>query len=270
MGLAQGEKRFEFGTGFLGVTNHERFALPVEPEFSKQSRFVEIVVNPLRRLPRPRVDHEGNLRRPSAGLADLAEDRTQRSIHQGVRLRVGGVENQCVNAGVGQQAGVPAEHPGVGGIVVAVKRLAPPVIARRTPQRGIGLAQNVRVLSQDLGDVVGRAALAAEVREEVKDPHETVSRGGPASFAVGSVRPRASVAGHGVPGFTASRFVWPKRAGTPSRHATATKRRPMKTGTRIPAHLNSRRFSDIVVKPQDQSPFSKSSQTRGQSPDNSG
>ena len=92
------------------------------------------------------------------GRKDLAELHVDVAIGHGV----GRVEDQRIDARIGQHLGMAADDPGVVAAVVAKQRLAP--IVRKaigSPQRRVGLFQGVGIGGKDLADVIGALAGAA-------------------------------------------------------------------------------------------------------------
>ena len=137
----------------------------------------------LGRLAGAGVDHERNLRRLSAFLADLAEDLAEIHVDVAIGDGVGRVEDQRVDAGVGQQLRVATNHPRIEAQVVAVQRLAPVVRrADRAPQLRVRLLQRFGVLGEDAGDVVRAVPVRALVGpfvqpEEIEDADEAIRLG---------------------------------------------------------------------------------------------
>ena len=77
-------------------------------------------------------------------------------------MGIGRVEDQRVDAGIGQALGVAAEDPGIVAPVVAEERLAPIMIhAHGAPQGRIRLAKRVGILAENSGDVVGAVPVGA-------------------------------------------------------------------------------------------------------------
>ena len=76
-----------------------------------------------------------------------------------------------------------ADDPGIVALIVAVKGLGPVMVrALRSPERGRGMIECVRIARQDLGDIkwavaVGSLAARVVVPQEVEDPHVPVSAG---------------------------------------------------------------------------------------------
>ena len=180
VGAAEREELLQLGIGLLRIADHQRLASPAEPQVRIEARLVEVLVDLPGGFARLGVDHEGELRGVAALAADLLEDLAELQVLLAIGHGVGGVEDERIDAGVGQQVRVAAEHPRVRGEVVAVERLAP--VVRRAdlaPQRRIGLLDRFGVGLQDPRDVVGplpiRAAVVALVEpEEVEDAHEPV------------------------------------------------------------------------------------------------
>ena len=176
MGLAEREKLLQLGAGLLGIANQERLALPAEPQIRVVTGLVEVVVNLLCRLAGLGIDHEGDLRRAAAlfanGGKDLAELHIDIAISHGIRR----IEDQRIDARVGEHLGMAADDPGVVAAVVAQQRLAPVVRKPvRSPERRVGLLQCVGIGGEDPGDIV-RPLLAAPafMPEEIEYRHEAV------------------------------------------------------------------------------------------------
>ena len=68
---------------------------------------------------------------------------------------VGAVEKHGIHLGIGQQLGMLAKHPAVGGLVVAEEWLVPPEIARLAlPCRMVGILHRLGMSAHDVRDVL--------------------------------------------------------------------------------------------------------------------
>ena len=82
-----------------------------------------------RRLAGFGVDHEYDLGRVPTVLPDIAKDFAQRAINFRIRLGVGSVEDERIDARIGQQLSVTPQDPRIGALIIAIEWFAP-VMAR--------------------------------------------------------------------------------------------------------------------------------------------
>lgn len=190
MSAAEREEIADGSGGFRGVAEEQGFAVPVKPEFGELGWGVEFVVDLEGGVAGAGIDHERDLGCVSPSLADLAEDAAEGEVDIAVGECVGGIEDEDIDASVGEEEGVAAEDPGVVAEVIAIKRFAPVVVdADAAPEGGIGALEGVGSELEDFGDVV-RAVEAGGpfghgrlVPEEVEHADEAIGGGG-ADFRV--------------------------------------------------------------------------------------
>ena len=153
----------------------ERFSLPVEPEFLVDTRLVHVAVelqdaDGLVRS-RPERQHVRELRRALALRAHVAPRAHERA--EGVHPReraVRRVEHDHVHSSRAQQLRVPAQHPGVGGGVVAERGFAPVVGLAKAPFGVLRTLRQGGILREELR-VVEHRAFAPLVPCPVEDAH---------------------------------------------------------------------------------------------------
>ena len=175
VGFAQGEKLLHLGVGHRRIADQERLFLPAKPEIGVEAGLVEVFEEFIRGLAGLGVDHKTELRRAAAFAANLRPDLADFQVNLAVGFTVGGIENDGVDAGVGEERSMPPEHPRVHRVVIAVERLAPIILgARRAPERRVGLAQDLRIFGQNAGEVEAGIAASPLVPEKIKNAHGAV------------------------------------------------------------------------------------------------
>lgn len=139
------------------MRHDERLAVPLEPQVAEETLGIVVVphvAHVRRAAPAPRRGHVvEELRNLEALGAVFLENREELVRDLAVVVAVGRVEVEDVDARVDEHLDVAAQHPFVGGAVVAEKRFAPVEhrrVCRIGPERRIGLFKNGGVGRQHL------------------------------------------------------------------------------------------------------------------------
>ena len=157
----------------VDVTENERFALPVIPEVGVFALAVERVVKIGRGRAAVGVGQENDFEVDDIALKPHLPDHVaERAQLRVVIHAVAVVKNQNVNAGVREQGDLAAQHPRIARIVIAERRLAPPIRRVHGLHDGIVGPRIVRVgvgmLREILAHIpVGAGAVAVAVLPQI-------------------------------------------------------------------------------------------------------
>src|ERR1019366_9688489 len=86
---AQREELLQLSTGLRWIANHQRFALPNEPQLAVTIWLVKFAVDFGRRFSSLGIDHERDLRSASAGFPSRTENLAEVCVNFRIRARVG-------------------------------------------------------------------------------------------------------------------------------------------------------------------------------------
>ena len=163
-----------------GIGENERFAFPTEPELRVEARLIQVAVEFIDHFGRiPERAEESDLRWAAALLPGFGEDAQQGLVVGFVGELVGDVEEEGIDAGVGEHLGMLAQHGRVVGQIIAEDRFSPMVRGMEwAPERAVFFLHGFGVLGEDFRDVVWSTLDMRTVPKEVENADETVGAWG--------------------------------------------------------------------------------------------